>query len=163
MITKEYIELIRKYQAPSKEDIERFIGKFANEHSWYKHLSDKRDCTFFFFLLPPTTSEDNHAIFYYVWSDSFHKSWDENYTNEEERDEVILKKLTSEYSIPKEILEQGKIKLSRFIHERAFSNATEYFIESPERKSFTLLYKEITNELIDHLNQISNHLFVNNF
>ncbi len=48
MGTKKYLELIKKYKAPSKENIEIFIRKFSNEQSWYKHLSDERDCTFFF-------------------------------------------------------------------------------------------------------------------
>lgn len=102
-------------------------------------------------------------IIKYIWSNSLFKSWDENYSDEEERDKAMLQNVISEYSIPTEILKLGKIKLSRFIHERAYSNATEYFIESLEKKSFSELYKEITNELIDHLNQISNHLFLNNF
>ena len=158
MGTTKYLELIKKYQAPSRDEIERFIWKFSNEHSWYKQLSEERDSTFFFYLLPPTTEEENNLIIKYIWSNSLFKSWDENYDDEEERDEAMLQNLISEYSIPREILELGKIKLSRFIHERAYSNAKEYFIESPERKSFSELHQDITNELFDHLKQLSNPL-----
>ena len=47
-----YLEQIKQFQAPSTEDLEKFIRVFINEHSWYKHLSDERDGTFFFYLLP---------------------------------------------------------------------------------------------------------------
>jgi hypothetical protein len=65
----------------------------------------------------------------------------------------------SEYSIPREILEYGKIKLSRFIHI-SFSAATEYFVESPERKSFAELHKEEFMHLQKHLNKLNDFILV---
>ena len=153
-----YFDLIRTHESPTKDDIERFIRLFTNEHSWYKQLTDERDGTFFFYLLPPPFTKDNKAIICYFWSNSLVKSWDENYTNEQERDESIMDNLISEYSIPKEILEIVKIKLSRFIHG-SFSNATEYFIESPEKKSFAELHQEITTDLRMHLNELVGVVF----
>jgi len=148
-----YLEHINQYQAPSTEDLEKFIRVFINEHSWYKHLSDERDGTFFFYLLPPITANENTAIISYVWSNSLFNLWDENYANEQERDEAMIDNLITEYSIPKEILEIGKIKLSRFIHG-SFSNATDYFIESPEKKSYAELHQEIALDLQKHLNNL---------
>jgi hypothetical protein len=158
MVTESYLELIRNYEAPTNDDIERFIRLFTNEHSWYKHLSDERDGTFFFYLLPPPVTKDNKAIICYFWSNSLSKSWDENYANELERDEAMIENLITEYSIPKEILEIGKIKLSRFIHD-SYLNATEYFIESPEKKSFAELHQEITTDLRMHLKELVGVVF----
>jgi hypothetical protein len=148
-----YLEQIKQYQAPSTEDLEKFIRVFINEHSWYTHFSDERDGTFFFYLLPPPDTKDNKAIICYFWSNGLSKSWDENYTNEQERDEAMLDNLITEYSISKEILQIGKIKLSRFIHG-SFSNAADYFIESPEKKSYAELHQEIALDLKKHLNNL---------
>ena len=148
-----YLEQIKQYQAPSTEDLEKFILVFMREHSWYKHLSDERDGTFFFYLLPPITANENTAIISYVWSNSLFNLWDENYENEQERDEAMLDNLITEYSIPKEILEIGKIKLSRFIHV-GYSEATDYFIERPEKKSFAELHQEIVLDLKKHLKNL---------
>ena len=148
-----YLEQIKQYQAPSTEDLEKFIRAFINEHSWYKHLLDERDGTFFFYLLPPITSNETKAIISYIWSNSLSKSWDENYASEQERDEAMMDNLFSEHSIPKEILEMGKIKLSRFIHG-SYSNATDYFIESLVKKSFAELHQEITCDLRMHINRL---------
>jgi hypothetical protein len=153
-----YLEQIKLYQDPSTEDLEDFIHVFINEHSWYKHLSDERDGTFFFYLLPPITANENTAIISYVWSNSLSKSWDENYANEQERDEAMIDNLITEYSIPKEILEIGKIKLSRFIHG-SFSNAADYFIERPGKKSFAELHQEIVTDLRKHLNGLVRVVF----
>ena len=109
-------------------------------------MSDERDGTFFFYLLPPITANENTAIISYVWSNSLFNLWDENYANEQERDEAMLDNLITEYSIPKEILEIGKIKLSKFIHG-SFSNATNYFFERPEKKSYGVLHQEIVLDL----------------
>jgi hypothetical protein len=73
MLTESYLELIRNYEAPTNDDIDRFIRLFANDHSWYKHLSDERDGTFFYYLLPPITANENTAIISYVWSNSLSK------------------------------------------------------------------------------------------
>jgi hypothetical protein len=153
-----YLEQIKQYQAPSTEDLEKFIRVFINQHSWYTHFSDERDGTFFFYLLPPITANENTAIISYVWSNSLSKSWDENYANEQERDEAMIDNLITEYSIPKEILEMGKIKLSRFIHG-SFSNATNYFIESPEKKSFAELHQEIALDLLKHFKNLILQIF----
>ena len=153
-----YLEQIKQYQAPSTEDLEDFIRVFINEHSWYKHLSDERDGTFFFYLLPPSTTMVNKAIISYVWSNSLSKSWDENYATEQERDEAMINNLMSEHSIPKEILEFGKIKLSRFIHG-SFSNTTDYFIESPYKKSYTELHQEVITDLLKLLNELVERCF----
>jgi hypothetical protein len=158
MVTESYLELIRNYEAPTNDDIDRFIRLFKNEHSWYKHLSDERDGTFFFYILPPITANENTAITSYVWSNSLSKSWDENYANEQERDEAMMDNLIAEHSIPKEILEIGKIKLSRFIHG-SFSNTTNYFIERPERKSYAELHQEIITDLRKHLNELIGVVF----
>jgi hypothetical protein len=152
-------DLIRTHESPAKDDIDRFIRFFVIDHSWYKHLSDARAGTFFFYLLPPKTADENRAIISYVWSNSLSKSWDENYATEQERDVAMMDNLISEYSIPKEILEIGKIKLSRFIHG-SFSNATEYFIESPEKKSFAELHQEITTDLRMHLDKLVGVVFL---
>jgi hypothetical protein len=153
-----YLEQIKQFQAPSTEDLEDFIRVFISEHSWYKHLSDERDGTFFFYLLPPSTTMVNKAIISYVWSNSLSKSWDENYASEQERDEAMMDNLFSEHSIPKEILEIGKIKLSRFIHG-SYSNATDYFFESPEKKSFAELHREIALDLQKHLKNLILQIF----
>ncbi len=153
-----YLEQIKQYQAPSTEDLEKFIRVFINEHRWYKHLSDERDGTFFFYLLPPSTTMVNKLIISYVWSNSLSKSWDENYASEQERDEAMMDILISEYSIPKEIIEIGKIKLSRFIHG-SYSDATDYFIESPDKKSFAELHQEIIKALRKHLNELVESCF----
>ena len=153
-----YLEQIKQYQAPSTEDLEKFIRAFINEHSWYKHLSDERDGTFFFYLLPPATTLENKVIISYVWSNSLSKSWDENYASEQERDEAMMDNLFSEHSIPKEILEMGKIKLSRFIHG-SYSNATDYFFESPEKKSFAELHREIALDLQKHFKNLILQIF----
>jgi hypothetical protein len=153
-----YLEQIKQFQAPSTEDLEKFIRVFINEHSWYTHFSDERDGTFFFYLLPPPVTKDNKAIICYFWSNSLSKSWDENYANEQERDEAMMDNLIAEHSIPKEILEIGKIKLSRFIHG-SYSNATDYFIESPVKKSFAELHQEITTDLRMHLKELVGGVF----
>ena len=153
-----YLEQIKQYQAPSTEDLEKFIRVFINEHSWYKQLTDERDGTFFFHLLPPQVTIDNKAIICYFWSNSLSKSWDENYASEQERDEAMMDNLFSEHSIPKEILEIGKIKLSRFIHG-SFSESTDYFIESPEKKSFAELHQEIALDLLKHFKNLILQIF----
>lgn len=154
-----YLEQIKQYQAPSTEDIEDFIRVFKDEHSWYKHFSDERDGTFFFYLLPPPVTIDNKAIICYFWSKGLSKSWDENYASEQERDGAMMDNLISEHSIPKEILEIGKIKLSRFIHG-SYSNTTDYFIESPEKKSFAELHQEIAIDLQKNLKNLILQIFV---
>ena len=121
-------------------------------------MTDERDGTFFFYLLPPATTLENKVIISYVWSNSLYKSWNENYESEQERDEAMMDNLMSEHSIPKEILEFGKIKLSRFIHG-SFSNATDYFIESPEKKSFALLHQEIAFDLLKHFKNLILQIF----
>jgi hypothetical protein len=153
-----YLEQIKQFQAPSTEDLEDFIRVFINEHSWYKQLTDERDGTFFFYLLPPITANENKAIISYVWSNILSKSWDENYASEHERDEAMRDNLFSQHSIPKEILEMGKIKLSRFIHG-SFSNATDYFFESPEKKSFAELHQEIALDLQKHFKNLILQIF----
>jgi hypothetical protein len=158
MVTESYLELIRNYEAPTNDDIDRFIRLFKNEHSWYKQLSDERDGTFFFYLLPPPVTKDNKAFICYFWSNSLVKAWDENYANELERDEVMIDNLISEHSIPKEILEIGKIKLSRFIHD-SYLNTTEYFIEKPIRKSYAELHQELIIDMRMHLNGLIGVVF----
>jgi hypothetical protein len=149
-----YISQIRNSNKLSSKAISQFVQSFSNEHSWYKHLSDERNGTFFFYLLPPTNSSENSLIIKYLWSNSLTKSWDEEFTNEEDRDESMIQNIMSEYSIPREILEFGKIKLSRFIHD-LFSGATEHFVESPERKSFAELHQEEIIYLEKHLNKLN--------
>jgi hypothetical protein len=158
MHTTYYLEQIKQYQAPSTEDLVKFIRVFINEHSWYTHFSDERDGTFFFCLLPPPVTKDNKAIICYFWSNSLSKSWDENYANEQERDEAMMDNLIAEHSIPKEILEIGKIKLSRFIHG-SYSNATDYFIERPVKKSYAELHQEVITDLRKHLNELVGVVF----
>ena len=153
-----YFDLIRTHESPTKDDIDNFILLFVYDHSWYKQLSDARDGTFFYYLLPPINANENKAIISYVWSNSLSKSWDENYSSEQERDEAMIDNLMSEHTIPKEILEIGKIKLSRFIHG-SFSNATDYFIESPEKKSYAELHQEITIDLRMHLKELVGVVF----
>lgn len=153
-----YLEQIKQFQGLSTEDLEQFICVFINDHSWYKHLSDERDGTFFFYLLPPQVRIDNKAIISYVWSNSLSKSWDENYASEQERDEAIMDNLLSAHFIPKEILEIGKIKLSRYIHS-SFSEATNYFIESPDKKSFAELHQEIIKDLRKQLKELVERCF----
>jgi len=154
-----YLSQIRNAYKLSSEDIHQFIQSFSNEHSWYKHLSDERNSIFFFYFLPITNEKVNHLSIHFIWSSSLFKSWDEAYTNEEERDESMLQNIMSEYSIPREILEYGKIKLSRFIHI-SFSAATEYFVESPERKSFAELHQEEFMHLQKHLNKLNDFILV---
>jgi hypothetical protein len=66
--------------------------------------------------------------------------------------------LISEHSIPKEILEIGKIKLSRFIHD-SYLNTTEYFIEKPIRKSYAELHQELIIDMRMHLNGLIGVVF----
>jgi hypothetical protein len=66
--------------------------------------------------------------------------------------------LIAEYSIPKEILQIGKIKLSRFIHG-SFSNAADHFIERPDKKSFAELHQEIALDLQKHLKNLILQIF----
>lgn len=149
---------IRKHNGFSSDDINQFVRSFSYAHSWYKHLSDERNSTFFFYLVPPTnSSDDTTLIINYLWSNSIH-NWDEAFEDEEVRNEVMIQNIMSEYSIPREILEFGKIKLSRFIHA-SFSRATEYFIESPERKSFAELHQEEFIDLEKHLNKLNEFVF----
>ncbi len=158
MNSEVYFSQIRYLKKLSPEAIRLFVESFSNAHSWYKHLSDERNGTFFFYFLPNTNEKVNQLNMEFIWSNSLLKSWDEEFKNEEERDESMLQNIMSEYSIPREALEFGKIKLSRYIHY-SFSTATEYFVESPERKSFAELHKDITNELFDHLNKLSNFIY----
>ena len=44
----EYFELLKKYQVPTEQDNDRFLRLFANEHSWYEHLTDDRERLFIF-------------------------------------------------------------------------------------------------------------------
>lgn len=155
-----YLEQIKQFQGLSTEDLEQFICVFINEHSWYKHLSDERDSTFFFYLFTPQVRIDNKAIISYFWSNSLSKSWDENYDSEQERNEAMMDNLFSAHFIPKEILEIGKIKLSRLIHG-SFLNATEYFNESPDKKSFAELHQEIIKDLSKQLKELVERCFEN--
>lgn len=157
MNSEAYISQIRNSNKLSCEAISQFVQSFSNAHSWYKHLSDDRNSTFFFYLLPPTNSSENLLTIKYLWSNSLTKSWDEEFTNEEERDEVMLQNIMAEHSIPIEILEFGKIKLSRFIHD-SFSGATEYFVESQERKSYAELHQEELIHLEKHLNKLNDFI-----
>ena len=141
------------------EDIYQFIQFFSNQHSWYKHLSDERNSIFFFYFLPNTIEKVNHLSIHFIWSSSLFKSWDEAYTNEEERDESMLQNIMSEYSIPREILEYGKIKLSRFIHN-SFSTILESFVENQARKSFAELNQEEFMHLQKHLNKLNDFILV---
>jgi hypothetical protein len=156
---EEYLLQIRKCKMLKTEDIYQFIQLFSNQQSWYKHLSDERNGTFFFYFSPSTNPNDNDAIIKYAWSNNLNKSWDDNYVSEQERDEAMIQNIFSEYSIPREILEYGKIKLSRFIHI-SFSAATEYFVESPERKSFAVLHQEEFIHLEKHLNKLNDFILV---
>lgn len=162
MNSEAYISQIRNSNKLSCEATSQFVQSFSNAHSWYKHLSDERNSTFFFYLLPPTNSSDNTLIIKYLWSNCLTKSWDEEFTNEEDRDESMIQNIMSEYSIPREILEFGKIKLSRFIHD-SFSGATEHFVESPERKSFAGLHKEEIIYLEKHLNKLNDFILEHEF
>jgi hypothetical protein len=151
---------IRNFNKLGNREIYQFVQSFSNAHSWYKHLSDERNSTFFFYLLPATNTSENSLIIKYLWSNSLTKSWDEEFTNEEERDEVMIKNIMAEYSIPREILEFGKIKLSRFIHG-SFSDVSHYFTESPKRKSFAELHQEEIIYLEKHLIGLNEFLFLN--
>jgi hypothetical protein len=70
----------------------------------------------------------------------------------------MIDNLIAEYSIPKEILQIGKIKLSRFIHG-SFSESTDCFIESPEKKSYAELNQEIITDLRKYLNELIGVVF----
>ncbi|MBM3187082.1 MAG: hypothetical protein FJZ67_12340, partial [Bacteroidetes bacterium] len=111
MNSEVYLSQIRNCNKLSSDVIYQFVRSFSFAHSWYKHLSDERNGTFFFYLLPPTNSSENSLTINYLWSNSLTKSWDEEFTNEEERDESMIQNIISEYSISREILEFGKIKL----------------------------------------------------
>jgi hypothetical protein len=149
---------IRKHNGFSADAIHQFVQSFSYAESWYSHLSNDRNSTFFFYLLPPTNNSENTLIIKYLWSNSLTKSWDEEFTNEEERDEAMLQNIMAEYSIPREILEFGKIKLSRFIH-RSYSDVSVNFIESPERKSFAQLHQEEFMFLEKHLIGLNDFVF----
>jgi hypothetical protein len=139
------------------EDIYQFIQLFSNQQSWYKHLSDERNGTFFFYFSPSTNPNDNDAIIKYAWSNNLTKSWDDNYVSEQERDEAMIQNIFSEYSIPREILEFGKIKLSRFIHI-SFSTILETFVENQGRKSLAELHHEEFVFLEQHLNKLNDYI-----
>lgn len=158
MNSEAYISQIRNSNKLGCEAIYQFVQSFSNAHSWYKHLSVERNSSFFFYLLPPTNSSENSLIIKYLWSNSLTKAWDEEFTNEEERDEIMLQNIRTEYLIPREILEFGKIKLSKFIH-RSYSDASQYFIESLERKSFAELHQEEIIYLEKHLNKLNEFVF----
>lgn len=158
MYSEAYLSRIRNSNKLSIEAIHKFVQSFSNEHSWYKLLSDERNGTFFFYLIPPTYSSINTLKIKYLWGNSLTKSWDEVFTNEEERDEVMLQNIMTEHVIPREILEFGKIKLSRYIHD-SFSGATKHFAESPERKSFAELHQEEIIYLEKHLNKLNEFVF----
>ena len=154
MNSEAYISQIRNSNKFSNDAISQFVQSFSNEHSWYNHLSDERNGTFYFYLLPPTNSSENSLIIKYIWSNCLTKSWDEEFTNEEERDESMIQNIMSEYSIPREILEFGKIKLSRFIHN-SFLTSLESFVENQARKSFAELHQEEIIYLEKHLNKLN--------
>ncbi len=148
-----YLSQIRNSNKLSSNYIHQFVHSFSNAHSWYKHLSDERNGTFFFYFLP----NDNDFVIKYTWSNCLTKSWDENYVSEHERDEAMLQNIMSEYSIPGEILEFGKIKLSRFIHN-SFSLVKESFVENQARKSFADLHHEEFIFLEQHLNKLNDFI-----
>lgn len=162
MNSEAYISQIRNSNKLSCEAISQFVQSFSNSHSWFKHLFDERNSTFFFYLLPATNTSENSLIIKYLWSNSLRKSWDEEFTNEEERDKVMIKNIMAEYSIPREILEFGKIKLSRFIHG-SFSDVSHYFTESPKRKSFAELHQEEIIYLEKHLNKLNDYILEHEF
>jgi hypothetical protein len=139
------------------EDIYQFIQLFSNQQSWYKHLSDERNGTFFFYFSPSTNPNDNDAIIKYAWSNNLTKSWDDNYVSEQERDKAMLQNIMSEYSIPREIIECGNIKLSRFIHN-SFSTMLESFVENQARKSLAELHHEEFVFLEQHLNKLNDFI-----
>jgi hypothetical protein len=151
--TEIYLSQIRNSNKLSSESIHQFVQSFSNAHSWYKHLSNERNGTFFFYFLP----NDNDFIIKYTWSNSLTKSWDDNYVSEQERDESMLQNIMSEYSIPREILEYGKIKLSRFIHI-SFSTMLESFFENQARKSLAELHHEEFVFLEQHLNKLNDFI-----
>ena len=159
MNSEAYISQIRNSNKLSCEAISKFVQSFSNEHSWYKHLSDERNGTFFFYFSPSTNPNYNDAIIKYAWSNNLNKSWDDNYVSEQERDEAMIQNIFSEYSIPREILEFGKIKLSRFIHN-SFSTSLESFVENQARKSFAELHQEEFIQLEKHLNKLNEFILV---
>jgi hypothetical protein len=63
----EYFELLKKYQVPTEQDNDRFLRLFANEHSWYEHLTDERERLFIFFITPPSDNNQDRAILNYGW------------------------------------------------------------------------------------------------
>ncbi len=148
MENSEYFELLKKFQVPTEQDIDRFLSLFAYEHSWYEHLTDERERLFIFFIAPPSDKNQERATLNYGWDNFI--SWDEEIDGEKELFETIQ----SNYKIPSEILEFGKIRLSKFIHESAFSNAFDYYLETPIRKSFAELHQKITCDLRMHINQL---------
>jgi hypothetical protein len=148
-----YLSQIRNSNKLSSESIHQFVLSFSNAHSWYKHFSDERNGMFFFYFLP----NDNDFFIKYSWSNSLTKSWDDNYVSEHERDEAMIKNIMLEYSIPREILEYGKIKLSRYIHN-SFSTMLESFFENQARKSLAELHHEEFVFLEQHLNKLNDFI-----
>jgi len=144
----EYFELLKKYQVPTEQDNDRFLRLFANEHSWYEHLTDERERLFIFFIAPPSVKNQDRAILNYGWDNFI--SWDEEIDGEKELFETIQNK----FQIPAEILELGKIRLSRFIHERAYSTSTNHLIDVVIKKSFAELHQDAITDLRKHLNKL---------
>jgi hypothetical protein len=151
--TEIYLSQIRNSNKLSSESIHQFVQSFSNAHSWYKHLSNERNGTFFFYFLP----NDSDFIIKYTWSNSLTKSWDDNYVSEYERDEAMIKNIMLEYSIPREIIECGKIKLSRYIHN-SFSTVMKSYSENQARKSLAELHHEEFVFLEQHLNKLNDFI-----
>ena len=175
---------MRLFERPSNRQTLNFINFVANDHSWYKHLNEERSDIFIFYLDPyvgdplfvSETAQGNrytrkrdilnrHQSSYGFWN-YYTDQYSFNYIPNSDGsfsdsrafiglhlvDEVGLMS-----QIPDEVISIGDFRMSRYLHKRAFENATKYL--ASDGMTYAEKHRILIKELEEHLNTILDRIY----
>ena len=154
------------------DEIEKFIQMVSDDHSWYKHLSFKREDPFVFYLETGYHDHNSAIVPHKRGAYGNLNYYTENYTGNfipNEEGKIKDRRLIIGLSIvdhtgfivplPKEAVELGTFMMSRYLHGRAFKNGHTYFDADEPKISYAQKHEEIITDLRSHLIHMVDVLF----
>lgn len=160
MEIQDYRKLLTGVAKPTQRQTEEFIQFVANDHSWYKHLSNERKEPFVFYL--DTNIENvrlgNWRYFTSAMPLNFvHNSIDFMNDSKSIYNLNIIDLNGKTHKIPDIILMKGQFMMSKYLHQRAFENANNFF--ENDGVSYADKHRLLITEFRFHLNSFLSFIY----
>jgi len=170
MTYTEYQNIVRKINKPTSEQTANFIEFVSKDHSWYKHLTDKREMIFVFYLNPDVGKTLQSVKKKWFIFETEHFYFDETKFNDYQakfghwdyftagiffwphKNLFIVNEQGARQSIPEEVLKMGQFLMSRYLY-KMFASELNY--ADSDGISYAEKHKIIINDLKNHLHLIA--------